>query len=186
MTGWFEESRRLVRREECLLVLIDVQERLLPAMAKKNEIEENVTRLARFAALTAIPVLCTEQVKLGSTVPELLHALRGGCVIGKSHFNCFREHEFAEAVEMANRPVLVLAGIEAHICVWQTAASGLASHRVLVVSDAIGSRNPSNKTVAMERLRSSGAVITSTEMFIYEILQRGGTEEFKAVLGLVK
>ena len=186
MTGLQEERTRFLKREECVLVLIDIQERLVPAMAGRDELLENTSRLVRFAGIVGIPVICTEQVKLGSTRSELLQALAGICVIEKSHFNCFREREFTQAVEKAHRPALILAGIEAHICVWQTAASGLASHRVQVVSDATASRSRQNKETALERMRAAGVVITTTEMLIYEILQRGGTDEFKAVLKLVK
>ena len=106
--------------------------------------------------------------------------------IEKVHFNCFMNPQFSEKVNSLGRNTIVIAGAESHICIAQTALAALANRRVHVISDAVSSRSPANKAVSLARMRDAGAVISSTEMFIYEILVQGGTDEFRSVLPLVK
>lgn len=176
----------LIRREDCVFVVIDFQERLLPVIAHKDRILENVVRLAKFARIVGLPVIVTEQEKLGSTVPEVKTGLPDVVPISKVHFNCLFCDEFAEEIERTGRNTLILTGVEAHICVAQTALHALSRYTVHVVNDATSSRTLENRATALERMRGAGAVITSTEMVIYELLQRAGTEEFKSALHLVK
>jgi nicotinamidase-related amidase len=129
-----------------------------------------------------LPVIFTEQEKLGVTLGEVSQAAPVFEAVPKTTFNCFLCEPFALKVHDTGRSTLIIAGIEAHICVAQTA---LWAH-VHVVQDAISSRAPHNVAVAVERMRASGVTITSTEMVIYELLQRAGTEEFKAMLPFVK
>jgi len=181
------DSRQgLLAREDCLIVIIDMQERLLPVIAEKEKILQNTLRLLRFADVVGIPVVITEQEKLGSTVAEAKEAKQGLPPIHKVYFNCFSASEFAHTVIATGRKTLILAGVEAHICVAQTAVFAARSYGVHVVADAGGSRNPENAALALARMRQAGATISSTEMFMYEILAKAGTEEFKAVLQLVK
>jgi nicotinamidase-related amidase len=176
----------LLRREDCVLVLIDVQERLLKAIWEKERVADNALKLAKFAGLINMPVLVTEQDKLGQTIEPLREAVTGLEPIGKITFDCFGCDQFARRVEKLGRKTLLLAGIESHICVAQTAISGVQGHQVQVISDACSSRAAHNWLVALERLRQAGVVISSTEMVIYELLGQAGTEEFKATLPLVK
>jgi nicotinamidase-related amidase len=106
--------------------------------------------------------------------------------IPKTYINCPASDGFVGRVKKTGRKTLVLVGVEAHICVAQTALSALALYNVQVVSDAISSRTIDNRTIAAERMRAAGAIVTSTEMFMYEILQKAGTEEFRRVLPLVR
>jgi isochorismate hydrolase len=101
-------------------------------------------------------------------------------------FNCFASPLFVDQIRGRNRHTLIIAGIEAHICVAQTALYALTGHSVQVVSDAIASRSPHNWEIALERMRQQGVAITSTEMVIYELLGKAGTDQFKEVLALVK
>jgi nicotinamidase-related amidase len=176
----------LLTGEECALVVIDVQERLMPVIAGGVKIVQNTVRLVRFAQIMDIPVIITEQEKLGATLREIATEALNVQPIGKVHFNCFQSAEFQKRMQQINKRTIVLAGVEAHICVAQTALYGLPSFKVHVVADAIGSRAHENRDVALERVKQAGAVLTSTEMFIYEILQRAGTDKFKASLPLVK
>jgi nicotinamidase-related amidase len=180
------EQPGLLRREDCLLVLIDIQERLLPVIWEQERVAENALKLAKFAAIIGLPVLVTEQAKLGQTIPPLREALAAYSPIEKITFDSFGCADFKRAVADSGRGTLLLAGIEAHICVAQTALTGLERHGVQVISDACSSRVPQNWAVAMDRLRQAGAVVSSTEMVIYELLGAAGTEEFKATLPLVK
>ncbi len=179
-------SHHLLKREECLLVVIDMQERLLPAMTHRDSVAGNVKRLVSFSAIIGLPLLVTEQDKLGSTVPDLLQQRQDSRPISKISFNCFDCDEFADAVRRSGRTALVLTGLEAHICVAQTALHALEHFRVHVVRDGVSSRTEANWETALERMRAAGVTITSTEMVIYELLKMAGTEEFKKTLPLVK
>jgi nicotinamidase-related amidase len=176
----------IVGRQECVLVVIDMQEKLLPVIADKESILQNIIRLTKVCRLTDIPIILTEQEKLGNIVMEIKKEFSTEAAIQKVHFNCFACKDFADQIDKAGRKTLILTGVEAHICVTQTALHALPFYNVQIVSDAVSSRLPDNRNIALQRLRSTGAIITSTEMFIYEILQKAGTEEFRSVLPLVK
>jgi nicotinamidase-related amidase len=179
-------SPNLIVREDSVLVVIDVQERLMPVIANKDRITENATRLLKFSEIIGLPVILTEQDKLGSTLPELLEARPGLQPIRKLEFDCFGCQEFAEQLDRTKRTTLILCGVETHICVAQTALHATADYTVHVVSDATSSRMEANWQVGLDRMREAGVVITSTQMVIYELLKRAGTDEFRAVLPLVK
>jgi nicotinamidase-related amidase len=186
MTSPTEPTSPLIRREDAVLVVIDVQERLVPHIDGEGEMIANLAKLVQFAGIIGLPVIVTEQIKLGPTVPEVAWHLKGVAPIEKSHFGCFGCEEFVQALSALGRSTLVLAGIEAHICVAQTALQALGQHTVHVVSDAVGSRKPADRQVALDRMQQAGAVITSTEMAMYELLGCAGTDEFRRVLALVK
>jgi nicotinamidase-related amidase len=179
-------ANNLVSRDDCVLIVIDVQEKLMPVISERQGVTQNVIRLARFANIAGIPVVITEQEKLGPTLPEVKHELAATRPVSKVHFNCFSCKEFQDEVSRMGRHTLILTGVEAHICVLQTALHGLGKYEVHVVGDAVSSRAPDNRKTALERMQRCGATITSTEMFIYEILQKAGTDEFRATLPLVK
>lgn len=176
----------LVGKEDAVMVFIDMQERLFPAMTDKERLLENVMRLVRFSKIVGMPVLLTEQEKLGTTLPEIKEELTEVQPISKVDFNCFGCEAFIEETARLQRKTLILAGIEAHICVAQTALHAVAGYTVHVVSDAVSSRSAHNHRIALDRMMQGGAVVTSTEMLIYEILGRAGTETFRQVLKLVK
>jgi nicotinamidase-related amidase len=179
-------GKGLIGKDETVLVIIDMQERLFPVMAEKEKLLENVMRLVRFSKVLGLPVLLTEQEKLGSTLPEIKEELKEVQAIGKVDFNCFGCDGFSRALAGLGKNTLVLAGIEAHICVAQTALHAASEYTVHTVSDAIASRSPHNHRVAVERMMQGGVTITSTEMAVYEILRRAGSDTFKEVLRLVK
>jgi isochorismate hydrolase len=177
----------LLRREDCLLVIIDMQERLFKVMEGKEALAANVERLAKFADIVGLPVLVSEQKNLGPTIEPVAAALPASAqVVEKIIFDCFGCPPFQEQLWEHDKSTLILCGIESHICVTQTALSGLVGHQVHVIADAVGSRTEANRAVALGRLAFSGAVISSTEMFMYELLTQAGTDEFRQVLPLVK
>jgi nicotinamidase-related amidase len=183
----FDHSRHgLIRESDSLLVIIDMQERLFPAMAEKELLADNVLKLARFARIIGLPVLMTEQEKLGVTLPQIRQELSGVEPVSKEEFDCFGVQAFREKLKSMNRKTLILSGIEAHICVAQTAISAVPEYTVHVVADAISSRSVRNREVALKRMMQAGVTVTSTEMAIYEILKRAGTGIFREVLKLVK
>ncbi|MBW1998745.1 MAG: hydrolase [Deltaproteobacteria bacterium] len=176
----------LLRKEDSILVIIDMQERLVPVMDNRDTLIKNVRTLARFSRLIGIPVVVTEQEKLGSTIPEIQEELKGTSPIPKVEFNCFGCKAFDTLIKDQGKRDLVLAGIEAHICVAQTALYALSSYRVHVVGDAISSRSSDNRMVALERMGLAGVIPSSTEMFIFELLGKAGTDTFREALKLVK
>lgn len=180
------QSEKMITREESILVVIDVQEKLVPAVSDGKAMLDNIVRLVKFARIVRLPVVLTEQKKLGDTLAEVRSELPEVDPVQKLTFDCFAEPAFAARIRDLDRRTLIIAGIEAHICVAQTAISALGDFRVQVVGDAVSSRSPRNCAFALDRMRQCGATVTTTEMAIYELLQRAGTDEFKAVLPLVK
>ncbi len=176
----------LIRPEQSILLIIDVQERLVPAIAEKEQVVNNIMRLVRFSRIINVPVLLTEQERLGTTLPEISGVIPDVQAVSKHHFNCFGSEIFREKIKESGREVLILAGIEAHICVLQTALSALSDFKVHAVSDAVSSRALHNREVALKRMAQSGVTITSTETVIYELLEKAGTRAFRETLRLVK
>jgi nicotinamidase-related amidase len=178
-----------LRREDAVLVVVDIQERLAAAMAERGRVEENAVRLVRLARLLGVPVLVTEQYPrgLGPTVAPLREHLGGLAPIEKLTFDCCGEPAFLAAVGATGRGTALLAGMEAHVCVLQTAlgllGQGAAVH---VVADAVCSRDAANAATGLALVRDAGAVVTCTETAVFQLLGRAGTEEFKAALPLVK
>jgi isochorismate hydrolase len=180
------DKSALISREDSLIVIIDVQERLVPAMSHHEKVVANTKRLLVLADVLRLPVVVTEQEKLGTTIAEISTNITDFQPISKLSFDCFSCEAFARRVGKFRRNTLIICGIEAHICVAQTALRAYPQFRVHVVSDAISSRSPDNVIVAVKRMAASGVTITSTEMVIYELLQKAGTEEFKRMLPHVK
>lgn len=182
----YDAALQLIKREDCVLVVIDVQEKLMPVIQDKEIVIANTTKLVTFCGITGIPVIFTEQQKLGSTVKEVQESCHSFSAIEKIHFNCFLNPDFSHKINSMARKTFIITGVESHICVAQTAIWALKDYNVHIISDAVSSRSSDNKAIAVERMRDAGAVISSTEMFIYEILVKAGTDEFKSVLPLVK
>ena len=146
-----------IRREETALVIIDMQEKLWAVMAEKEALADNNVRLAAFARLAGLPLVVTEQDKLGPTLAGLAEALGGGQAIPKITFDCFETGEFVAALAETGRKNLLISGIETHICVAQTALAALRrGFRVQVAADAVSSRAPANRLVGLDRLARAG------------------------------
>ncbi len=174
----------------CLLV-IDMQERLVPAMQAPARTIRNARILIRAAQELAVPVLLTEQYPkgLGAPVPELARAAAAAnaAILPKMHFSCMEDRGFAAAFKATGRRQAVIAGMEAHICVMQTAVSLMdQGYEVFVVTDATSSRTLESEKACLDRLQASGAGIVTTEMVVFEWLGRAGTPAFKALLPLIK
>ncbi|MEM9433772.1 MAG: hydrolase [Pseudomonadota bacterium] len=171
-----------------MLCVIDMQERLVPAMQAPARTLRNTQTLVRVADEIGVPILLTEQYPkgLGTTVKEIRIATDLPA-IEKMHFSCMEDESFANAFRSLDRPQAILTGMEAHICVMQTAASLMEEGKdVFVVSDATASRTLESESACLERLGASGAGIVTTEMVVFEWLGRAGTPEFKQALQLIK
>jgi len=186
MTNMPLSRQPLLNKDDSLLVIIDMQERLFPVIAEKERVLENVIKLVKFSRIMGLPVLVTEQQKLGKTIPEIREELTDVEPIEKLEFDSFCSDLFNKKLTQLNRKSLIIAGIEAHICVTQTALHGLSDYVVQVVSDAISSRSLHNWEIALRRMEQWGVTLTSTEMVIYELLGKAGTDTFREVLQLVK
>ena len=186
MTEKYLGTQNLIAREDSVLIVVDVQEKLMPVITNRKKVIDNIIKLLKFSQIIGLPVILMEQEKLGSTVPEIKKEIPNLHPMTKIAFNCFFCDEFVDHMRQIGEKTLILTGVETHICVAQTALHALPHFRVHVVGDAVSSRTLDNWNIGIERMRQSGAVITSTEMLIFELLQKAGTDEFRATLQLVK
>jgi nicotinamidase-related amidase len=178
-----------IHRAKAGLVVIDVQERLLPAIHEHERVLQNTIRLIKGAGVLKVPVFMTEQYPkgLGRTAAEIRGAAEGCAVVEKTRFSACGASAFQETLKEKHITDAVLCGIEAHVCVSQTCLDLLEhGHRVFVVADAISSRTEENRQVALLRMQEAGAIIVSTEMILFELLEEAGTDEFRHILALVK
>lgn len=179
----------LLSAERSVLVVIDEQERLVPAIHEHERVVRNTTILMDAAAALDVPVLVSEQYPrgLGPTVTVVRQRVDAAAVVEKIHFSCAAEPAFLEKLEATGRSQIVLAGTEAHVCVLQTAL-GLAGQgrTVALVADATSSRTPANAELGIARMARAGVEIVSTEMVVFEWLHRAGTPVFKTVSALIK
>ena len=184
-------ARRSLDPAQCVLLVIDIQAKLLPAIRNREELVRNSQVLIRLAGVVGIPVLLSAQYVrgLGETVPEIAELLPGVPAIEKTSFGCFGSDDFRTALRQlpGQRTTLLLCGIESHICVTQTALGALQNgYMVHVASDAVGSRTELNWRLGLERMDAAGCVLSSTEMMMYELLRRSGTAQFKEMLAFIK
>jgi nicotinamidase-related amidase len=189
--GYAEIARRPLDPEQCALVVIDIQQKLLPPIFEKEQLVRNAQLLIRAAGILKIPALVSTQYAkgLGATVPEIADLLRGTEAIDKTLFSCFGSDAFCTLLKRlpGNRNTLLLCGMETHICVAQTALAALREgYLVHVASDAVSSRTKWNWKIGLRRMGAAGAVISSTEMMIYELMRSSTSAAFKELLPHLK
>jgi nicotinamidase-related amidase len=177
--------------EQSALVVIDIQEKLLPPIFQKEQLVRNSQLLIRAAGMLKIPVLMTTQYArgLGRVVPEIASLLLDGEAIDKQLFSCFGSEGFCSLLKRLPGPrnTLLLCGMESHICVAQTALAGLREgYLVHVASDAVSSRTEWNWKIGLSRMGAAGAVISSTEMMMYELMKSSSSPVFKEMLPYLK
>jgi nicotinamidase-related amidase len=182
----------LLDASKSFLLLIDMQERLLPAMSGGAEVEKRCGILLEAAKQLDVPVLASEQYPkgLGHTVPGLRAALGTAAVFEKTAFSCWREPALKQALiaqHERGRRQAIIAGIEAHVCVAQTALDlAQAGFAVFAVADAMTSRGVRSAELAESRLRHGGVAVINTEMAVFELLGRAGTPAFKTLSALIR
>ncbi len=179
----------MLRVEDTALVIIDVQEKLSRVVYEKEKLFENLQKIVAGAQILEIPIVLTEQNPdgLGLTIPQLSGLLADVQPIVKFSFSCCGEERFVRALEALQRRQVLIAGIETHVCVYQTAMDLLdAGYEVQVVSDAVTSRTAENRELGLERMRSEGARLTGTEMALFELLRVAEGKKFKDMLKVVK
>jgi nicotinamidase-related amidase len=180
----------LLRPERAVIVAVDLQEKLLPAIPDRQQVVRNTVLILRLSEILGIPVVLTTQYRkgLGETVAEVREAAPGIAPLDKTSFGCFQDEAFLRRLsELGSRDQLVVAGVESHICVAQTVLGALEkSYQAHVVSDAVGSRTEANREVGLRRMERAGALISSAEMCVYELLGRSDTFAFKRMLSHLK
>ncbi|HKH99661.1 MAG TPA: hydrolase [Candidatus Sulfotelmatobacter sp.] len=186
-----EMARRPLEPDHCALLVIDIQEKLLPPIFQRDQLVRNAQLLIRAAGILRIPALVSTQYSkgLGGTVPEVAALLAGTDPVDKTPFSCFGSDAFCSLLKRlpGQRNTLLLCGMESHICVTQTALGALREgYLVHVASDAVSSRTESNWKIGLERMRAAGAVISSTEMMIYELMRSSSSAAFKEMLPHLK
>lgn len=171
------------------LVLVDIQGRLAELMHDRDRLFSSARKLVRGARTLGLPVLWTEQLpdKLGETSPEVKAELSGLSPIVKKHFSCCGDDAFHRELQRANRKQVVVAGIEAHICVYQTVLDLLNfGYEVHVAADAVSSRSERDYEIALRRMLEEGARLSSAEMALFELLRVAEGEKFREILKIVK
>jgi nicotinamidase-related amidase len=190
-SDYSEIARAPLDADRCALVVIDIQEKLLPPIFQKAQLIKNSQLLIRLAGILKLPALVTTQYAkgLGNTAPEIASLLPETQAIDKQMFSCFGSDVFCSLLKRlpGNRNTVLLCGMESHICVTQTALGALREGYIVhVASDAVSSRTEWNWKIGLERMRAAGAVISSTEMIIYELLRSSGAPAFKELLPHLK
>ncbi len=179
----------MLKRDEAVLVFIDVQGKLHELMDGKEALDSNLARMIECAKLLEVPILGTEQIpeKLGATNEPFRSLLEGVPRVGKSAFSCCGEPKFMKAFQALEKRLAILVGIETHVCVYQTAIDLLETGtEVFVVADAVASRSPENKALALQALRDAGAKVLPAETILFALLRDAADPRFKGLLKLIK
>lgn len=192
-TGWRGERMGIenfsLDKDEAVLVIIDIQERLAAVMGMREQVVRNTTHLIELAKMLKIPIIATEQYPkgLGRTLPELQTVLPEYTPVEKTAFNCCGEPSFIMEIKKYRKKKAIITGMETHICVLQTCVGlikeGFVPH---IVGDAVCSRTKQNWKAGLRFMRDSGAVVTGTETVLFQLLGVAGTDEFKAVSRMIK
>ncbi len=180
---WFLEA------EQTTLLIIDMQDRLAAVMPERDRVVRNTGHLIALAKMIGVPVLVSEQYPkgLGTTVPEIRESLPAYRPFAKMTFDCCAAPAFREALHDLKRGTVLVTGMETHICVLQTCLGLLREGSMVhVVQDAVCSRTRENRDIGIEFMRGAGAVVTSTETALFQLLRAAGTEEFKKISRRIK
>ena len=179
-----------VELKDSVLLAVDYQEKILPAVQRREELMRKSLRLINGINALGMPVLVSEQYPkgLGKTVEEVAEAVGGEfCPIEKMTFSCADEEAFMAALEATGRKTVIICGIEAHVCVLQTVIDLIArGYRAVLVKDCVSSRFDDDLEVAFKRAEQEGAVISSSESILFELTRKAGGDVFKTISKLVK
>lgn len=174
----------LLDKDDSLLLLVDVQEKLAPAVVDSGKFIDRCAWLLKLADKLHVPIVVSEQYPqgLGSTLPQFSPYYKKNACIDKIHFSCMQEPKYTHALRQHDRSQLILIGIEAHVCILQTAIEMVgADFEVFVVVDAVSSREEQDLKYALKRLKNEGVQLVTAEMVFFEWLRKAGSPEFKAL-----
>jgi nicotinamidase-related amidase len=191
MRNYASETKSIMRilRENSIGLVIDIQERLVPAMEENEVLVENCKKLIQGLQILGVPMLVTQQYTkgLGETIEDVKALFTDFQYIEKKDFSCYDEPVFAEKLAVSGAKNVIICGIESHVCVLQTAIDLKASgYTPVVVSDCVSSRSFDNLDMAAERFRHEGIMMTSFESILFELTRSAGAPGFKDISKLVK
>jgi nicotinamidase-related amidase len=175
--------------QNCCLIVVDLQGKLAQLMHDKDTLFKNIEILIKSAKILNIPILWCQQCpeSLGPTIPQIAQLLSGIEPINKASFSCCGADQFRTKLTQLARKQILLCGIEAHVCIYQTTMDLIKlDYEVEVVSDAVSSRTPENKQAAITRMTAAGARLTTTEMALFELLKTADHPQFKPIAKLIK
>ena len=178
-----------ILEKESIGLIIDMQERLYPLVQEHDQLTKNTTILIEGLKAIGIKILVTEQYTkgLGFTIEPLKNLLTDIEFVEKQAFSCCDEPRFYEELTLTGARTVIFAGIESHVCVMQTAIDLLDNGYIpVIVEDCVSSRSLNDKKIAIERMRKEGAIITTYESLLFELLRQSGTDSFKKISKLVK
>ena len=184
-----DRSEFVATREDSLLLVIDIQQAMLRVIDRWETVAGKTEKLIQSANVLEVPVLFTEQYKkgLGETISELFQEINSPQVFQKEHFSACLEDDFIPTIQSFDRKKIVVVGMETHVCVLQTCLDLIkAGFQVHLVADAVASRVDRNRDIAIDILKQAGAVISSTEIVIFQWACRANTDEFRRILPIVK
>lgn len=179
----------MLTKENTVLVVIDIQGKLASLMHRREEFYDNVVRMVKGAQALEIPVIWNEQIpdKLGPTVDKIRDAINQAGPLVKTSFSCCGNPEFNKTLSDSKKKQVLLAGMETHVCVYQTAIDLLNNgYEVHLVADAVSSRIPENIEIGRNAIARAGAYITSVEMCLLEILQEAQGDQFREIIKIIK
>jgi nicotinamidase-related amidase len=177
------------KKEDTILVVIDMQEKLMPAMYNREKTEEQNIRLAKGMKVLGVPVIVTTQYAkgLGKTIDSMEEVLEGCPILDKFTFSAYRNEEFRKTLEASGRKTVVITGVESHVCVQQTAMDLIeAGYKVAIAMDCVSSRSEESLKTAAWTLSSAGALLTCAESILFELLESAKAPEFKQISAIVK
>jgi hypothetical protein len=178
-----------ILESDTIAIVVDIQQLLFPHIHEASQLEKNCEVLIEGLKVLEIPLLVTQQYtkRLLPTLDSLSKAIGSYEPIEKMAFSCCDEPAFQESLALAGKRNVILFGIETHVCVLQTCIDLMQlGYQPVVVYDCVGSRNPQDKDIAIQRMRQEGAIITSKESILFEMTRTSGTDAFKAISKLVK
>lgn len=181
--------QKVLNRNKSALLVIDIQERILPVIFEYERVVQNSIKLIKGFKTLGLPVYFTEQYPkgLGPTSAQIKEALEDAKPIEKMSFSCSGAPRLSDELKNRNIEQVVLCGVESHVCVMQTALDLIANgFQVHVAADAVSSRREFDFNIALNRMRSNGAEVTLTESVLFELLEVCGTDQFKSISKLVK
>ena len=180
----------MINVNDCVIVLIDIQDRLVSMLNKQEPIVKNTTILANAANILDIPIVLTEQYPqgLGGTIPDIVLNLEQSIpIIEKTSFSALQTIEFSDKLKSLNKKTIIIAGIETHICVYQTTMDLIdAGYNVVVAKDACASRSTDCFKSGIQQMKDAGAIISNVEIILFELLKTSKHPHFKAIQALIK
>lgn len=178
-----------IKKENTIAVVVDVQQRLFPFIYENEKLSSNMVKLVKGLKVLGIEIIVTVQYSkgLGETIEPVKDALGDFNHLEKMSFSCCGFPDFMDVIKKSGKKNVIVCGIESHVCVLQTVLDLIEDKfKPVLIEDCVSSRNLNDKKIAIERMRQEGAIISTYESILFELLEVSGTETFKAISKIVK